>query len=121
MTASEKDQAMQASKLLKPGDLILIKTPNTLYEMMRKIYNTPYDHIVVVVDQDRCLHISYPRAKLVPSYLFTHRIRDPLVIRPNLSEKDIETFLFNIKHNTVGKKYDVGRVYDYMKQSVWQT
>lgn len=50
MSANEKDKALQAAKMLKPGDLILIKTPNTIYEMMRKIYNTPYDHIVVVVD-----------------------------------------------------------------------
>jgi hypothetical protein len=86
-----------------------------MYEMMRKIYNTPFDHIVVVVDTERCLHISYPRAKLVPSYLFTHSVRDPLVIRPNISDLEIERFLFNIKHNTVGKRYDVRRVFDYMK------
>lgn len=86
MTPDEKEQAIKATTNLKPGDLILIKTPNRLYELMRKIYNTPYDHIVVVVDQERCLHISYPRAKLVPSYLFTHSVGEPLVIRPNLNE-----------------------------------
>jgi DeoR/GlpR family transcriptional regulator of sugar metabolism len=50
MSPDEKDQALKAVSQLKPGDLILIKTPNTMYELMRKIYNTPYDHIVVVVD-----------------------------------------------------------------------
>lgn len=87
MSPDEKDQALKAVSQLKLGDLILIKTPNTTYELMRKIYNSPYDHIVVVVDQERCLHISYPRAKLVPSYLFTHSVREPLVIRPNLSDQ----------------------------------
>lgn len=86
---------------------------------MRKIYATPYDHIVVVVDNERCLHISYPRAKLVPTYLFTHEKREPLLVRPNLSKEELDTFLFDIKHSTVGKLYDSGRVFNYMKQSVW--
>ena len=103
MTPAQKDQALIAAKLVKPGDLILIKTPNKFYEMMRKIYNSHYDHIVVVVDTERCLHISFPRAKLVPTYLFTHIIREPLVIRPVMADTEIEKFLFNIKHSTVGK------------------
>lgn len=87
---------------------------------MRKIYNSPYDHIVVVVDQERCLHISFPRAKLVPTYLFTHIIREPLVIRPVMASAEVEKFLFNIKHSTVGKQYDSARVLNFMKQSIWQ-
>ena len=119
MTPAEKQKAQELTLLVKPGDLILVKTPKTMYATLRKIYATPYDHIVVVVDTERCLHISYPRAKLVPTYLFTHSKREPLVLRPNLSEADLEKFLFDIKHHTVGKRYDSGRVFNYMKQSVW--
>jgi hypothetical protein len=120
MTPIEKEQALKHSKLVLPGDLILVKTPNTLYQAFRRIYSTPYDHVVVVVDSDRCLHISFPRAKLVPTYLFTHIKREPLVLRPNLSLNEIEKFLFDLKHNTVGKRYDSGRAFQYMRQSVWQ-
>jgi hypothetical protein len=38
MTPLEKSKAIEKAKNLKPGDLILVKTPNTLYEVARKIY-----------------------------------------------------------------------------------
>lgn len=86
----------------------MLKTPASIYEAARWICSQPYDHVVVVVDSERSLHISYPRAKLVPTYLFTHVKREPLLIRPNLNKEKIEKFLFDIKHATVGKKYDSG-------------
>ena len=86
ISPAEKEIAIEKAKLVKPGDMILVKTPNALYDIVRRIYATTYDHIVVVVDLDRCLHISYPRAKLVPTYLFTSSRWEPLVLRPNLSQ-----------------------------------
>ena len=88
MSPADKERAIEATKQVQPGDLILVNTPNALYETMRRVYSTPYDHLVVVVDETRSLHISYPRAKLVPTYLFTHSARQPLVIRPNLQQKE---------------------------------
>ena len=52
--------------MVRPGDIILVKTPNVFYDAMRKLYATEYDHVIVVVDQERCLHITYPKAKLAP-------------------------------------------------------
>ena len=85
MTDAEKTQAVATAKMFcKPGDIILVKTPSRFYNLMRKLFQSEYDHTVVVVDDERCLHISYPRAKLVPTYLFTHIMREPLIIRPNV-------------------------------------
>ena len=81
---------------------------------MRRAFDSTYDHIVVVVDSERCLHISYPRAKLVPTYLFTHAKREPIVLRPMLQQEEIDKFLFDLKHETVGKYYDSARVLNYM-------
>ena len=89
LTPSEKAKAIELAQSVKPGDLILVKTPNRMYEAMRRIYATPYDHVVVVVDEVRCLHISFPIAKLVPTYMFTDLKREPLVLRPNLTEEKL--------------------------------
>ena len=51
---------------IQPGDIILVKTPNFFYETLRKLYKTEHDHAVLIVDAQRCLHISYPKARLVP-------------------------------------------------------
>jgi len=50
--------------------------------MFRNLGASDYDHIAVVLDQYYSLHISYPRAKKVPTTLFTHIKREPIVIRP---------------------------------------
>ena len=50
--------------------------------MFRNLGASDYDHIAVVLDDYYSLHISYPRAKKVPTTLFTHIKREPMVIRP---------------------------------------
>lgn len=51
MSESEKEEALLKCSKLRPGDLILIKTPNPLYAAMRRLYNSTYDHVVVVCDE----------------------------------------------------------------------
>jgi hypothetical protein len=41
-----------------------------------------------VIDEKNSLHISYPRAKLVPTILFTHKKKNPLIIRPKFESED---------------------------------
>ena len=52
---------------VRPGDLILTKTPSAVFALLREIGSTEYDHLLAVIDEERSLHISYPRAKLVPT------------------------------------------------------
>ena len=103
-----------------PGDLILIKTPNPIYAAIRRLHGQTYDHVVVVIDDARSLHISYPRAKLVPTYLFTHSIREGLLIRPKwVNTEQRDQFLFSLKHATVGKKYDSFRVFNLSRMTIF--
>jgi len=82
MTFEERVQAQEKAEMLQPGDLILTKTPSCIYQMFRNLGCSEYDHISVVLDEYYSLHISYPRAKKVPTTLFTHIKREPMVIRP---------------------------------------
>ena len=90
---------------VKPGDIILVRTPNVFYEAMRRLYQTDYDHAILVVDNDRCVHITYPRAKLVPLAPFLHKRRNPMVIRVThkaLSQSQRVQFISDVKHASVG-------------------
>ena len=104
------------AQFVRPGDLILVTTPNVLYESMRKLYESRYDHVVVVVDEDRCLNITYPKAKLVPVRPFLLMQREPLVVRVNwTSDLQRKQFISNLKHSSVGKRYDSQRVFQYFR------
>jgi len=91
----EKKQAEHKVKtMLQPGDMIFVKTSNALYSTLRKIFDNEYDHIVVVVNEHQSLHISWPHAKLVPTYMFSHTRRAPLVVRPlKITDKQRELFI----------------------------
>lgn len=89
---------------IQPGDIILVKTPNFFYETLRKLYGTEHDHAILVVDAERCLHISYPKARLVPVDQFLQPGRDPLLIKVTaLSAHDRIKFISDVKHASVGK------------------
>ena len=79
--------------------------------MFRGLGHSEYDHIAVVLDDYYSLHISYPRAKKVPTILFTHVKREPLVLRANFPEKKhIDAFLSNLQYESLGRQYDFNRV-----------
>ena len=92
MSYEEKQEAIERAKRLQPGDMILIKTPSAIYSAIRTLGRQSYDHIVsstsklirqaVVLDDQYSLHISYPYAKKAPTFFFTHKLRQPLIIRP---------------------------------------
>ena len=46
MSGPEKKIALEKTKDLKPGDMILIQTPDKLYDLFRKLGDHNYDHIV---------------------------------------------------------------------------
>ena len=75
--------------MVEPGDIILIKTPSVIYSGMRNFFHIEYDHALVVVDKERCLHISYPRAKLVPVWSYLQISKEPIIIKPTV-QKDLK-------------------------------
>lgn len=46
MNDLEKIESTAKAKTLQPGDLILIRTPSSLYEAFRRLGESYYDHIV---------------------------------------------------------------------------
>jgi hypothetical protein len=48
MNDKEKQESELKSKVLQPGDLILIKTPSSIYEAFRRLGESQYDHIVQI-------------------------------------------------------------------------
>ena len=112
MTFEERLQAQDKATMLQPGDLILTKTPSCIYQMFRNLGGpSDYDHISVVLDETYSLHISYPRAKKVPTTLFTHIKREPMVIRPLFQTPEHkETFIKALQYEALGRQYDMNRV-----------
>ena len=119
MTDADKATAQTlVDSLIQPGDLILTQTPSPLFGMARDFNETKYDHLVAVIDKERCLHISYPRAKLVPTILFVQQKKRPLILRcRGMTSEQRDLFIEKLKHNIVGKPYDYTRVLHYILYS----
>ena len=50
MNDQERKESQHLAAQLIPGDLILIRTPSTIYEVARKIGSSSFDHIVNYFD-----------------------------------------------------------------------
>ena len=74
-----------------------------VYEVLRIMTNSYFDHVGVIIDNESCLQIGPPHAQLTPSYYFLVMNRKPLILRPPKSIKD--QFLKNSRL-LVGKKYN---------------
>jgi hypothetical protein len=100
-------------KRLKPGDLLLVKTPGVIYRLGRKITKNIYDHIAVVLYNNETLNIVVPETVIRPTSLFSKSNRIPLILRPkwvNVEQKkkfiyEMEKFR-NIQYNS--KKTIIG-------------
>jgi len=96
---------------LLPGDFILTQTPTQIFSLFRDMGQTKYDHLVIVIDEQRSLHISYPLAKLVPTTMFLDPSKRPLVLRcSQMSLIDKMQMVEEMKHTIVGRPYDYKRV-----------
>ena len=96
-----------------PGDIILVQTPTKIYEGLRKLANSSYDHMVVVLDDSKALHVSYPTAKATPAALFMLSKRAPLLIRPSLTSAQRKSFIDRLSL-LEGAKYDYMRTFNML-------
>ena len=103
---------------LLPGDLILIQTPGTVYKSIRKVLDSCYDHMAVLLDKDTVLHISPPIIRKISSNIFLMKKRNPIIIRPNLTTKQREEFVKNVE-NTLGYKYDYGMLFTLLGKKLY--
>lgn len=111
-------------EFVRPGDLILTRTPSAVFGILRDIGQTDYDHVLAVIDKERSLHISYPHAQLVPTTQFVQRKKQPVILRPKFSvapgsseSQRASQFTTMLKHSLVGKPYDYARVLQYVMAS----
>lgn len=49
MSELEKIESSTKAEKLLPGDLILIRTPSSIYEAFRRLGESYYDHIVLLL------------------------------------------------------------------------
>ena len=55
MGSQEKEEAQRKADQLRPGDIILSKTPSTVFDLLRKLAgNTYYDHLVRIMVTEGC-------------------------------------------------------------------
>ncbi|CAI2369713.1 unnamed protein product [Moneuplotes crassus] len=101
-----------ARETLQPGDILLVKTPTLFNSLsLRKATNMTYDHAFVVLDKYyNCLQITFPKAKLTKVWNLVHPIREPLIVRPKISEEVRDKFIEEC-YNIIGKKYDYSRLF----------
>jgi hypothetical protein len=98
----EQEAAFLASSYIRPGDLILVtstqtQTPGKTYRVLRACADSLFDHVAVVMDSSYCLQVGPPKARLVPLHCFLSIKRFPFIIRPNLTQAQIEEYLHNLK------------------------
>ena len=80
--------------------------------------DTCYDHMAVLLDKDTVLHISPPVIRKISSNVFLMKKRNPIIIRPNLTDSQREEFVKNVE-NTLGYKYDYGTLFSLMGKKLY--
>ena len=108
--AISNEEKTMAMVMIKPGDILLVRTPTFVHSKLRMLSNTSYDHCVVILDSDlNWLQITFPRAKLWKAWPFVVADRDPIIIRPKVSDEVRKAFIEQAK-TIVGKRYDLYRL-----------
>ena len=106
-----EETKLLAKGVLQPGDIILVKTPTFFHNKIRMVASASYDHWVVVLDASMTtLQVSFPMAKLTKVWPFVNPLREPLVIRPKMSDAQRDNFIAKWL-SIVGKKYDYRRLF----------
>ncbi|KRX08946.1 hypothetical protein PPERSA_08149 [Pseudocohnilembus persalinus] len=88
--------AENLQNIIQPGDIIITKTPTTVYNIVRKLTKSEYDHVSIVLDKQNVIHIAPPQIRLINSQIFLTQKHKPIIIRANLSENQINDFLQNL-------------------------
>lgn len=79
---AEASRVVAALKAAQPGDLLLVRTPGIGFELGRRAARNPYDHIAVVLDNEKTLNIVTPKAIILPITVFARPEKKPLILRP---------------------------------------
>ncbi|GBG28324.1 Hypothetical Protein FCC1311_045472 [Hondaea fermentalgiana] len=101
----------------EPGDLILLATAGPVYALGRKLTGQTYDHVVVVLDRQRALHISPPVIRTLALDTVLRSSRSPRVIRPRMGPQDTQTWLEQLEQ-LVGQEYSLAQLFLAMSKLI---
>eukprot|EP00948_MAST-09A_sp_MAST-9A-sp1_P000404 g404.t1 len=79
-----------AIKKIKPGDIVLLRTPGLFYDAFRALCQSRYDHVVVILDPPTtAMHIGPPVCKQVATHRVLHPKFHPKILRPQFPTNPI--------------------------------
>ena len=118
LVPGEEVNAPRELSELEPGDIVLLRTPGVVYQSFRQVSNYSYDHVVVALSRpDHCLHISPPKARRVRTNQLLIEERDPLVLRPQIAEKERHAFIARCE-SLLGTDYNLTRLYGTLFRTI---
>ena len=98
-----------APPLLQSCDLLLVVTPGAVYREFRRLASHSYDHLAIALSPHSILHVGPPTIRTLPASLLLQPRRQPLVLRPALSEQQRAALVQSLTP-LVGQPYDTKRV-----------
>ena len=107
---NKADALKQSLKRLRPGDIVLTRTPGMFYNAARASANSKYDHCVVVAHNGMVYHVGPPTVRRLHMERIITPQRYPCVFRSRLKPKQIHRFLYLLERN-LGKRYDTLAAY----------
>jgi hypothetical protein len=106
-----KQDTLFRHPMVRPGDIILLRTPGKLYKLARTTAQNPFDHVVIVMKSGaQVLHVSPPEARLLPLSKVMEPKFEPLALRPSLGPAELEIFLSSAE-NVIGTRYNSSRTF----------
>ena len=103
------------SSAVQPGDLILVRTPGSVYALFRRVSGHVYDHLAVVMEGGQVLHVGPPTIRLLPVALLLQPSRHPVVYRPQLSAAQRAELIASLQA-LIGSQYDAVKVFRFIAQ-----
>src|SRR5512143_3768099 len=95
--------------VLRPGDLVLVKSRGWVSAAGRRLGGNPYDHVAVVVNDGQTINIDKPRTRLLPAARVLRARHQPLVLRPAWLSPDARDEVVRWIEQMAGREYDVAR------------
>jgi hypothetical protein len=108
-----QEQLCALKSAVKPGDLIIVRTPGYFYTVFRGLAGHSFDHLAIVLNNHEFLHVGPPLIRLLPIELLLQPNRNPIVLRPKLTPEELQDLLGKLQP-LVGKSYDNVKVYSFV-------
>jgi len=96
---------------IRPGDLLLVKTPRLAYGFGRWFARHPYDHVGVVASGGQVVNVVKPAAVLTPLSRMLAPVRKPVLMRPSFRSDEGRARFVGALEALVGCQFDMARAW----------